>query len=372
MDFKMLVGAIKNINEALKYNAARAININLSVRNWLIGYYIVAFEQKGDDRAQYGEFLLKRLADTLTDAGMPNMNERELRRYRQFYTTYPQIGTFLTDFLKNNSFRGTLSAELQLSPIRGTLFPESSEKFPSVPVEKIMTRLSFSHLSELMEVTDPLKRVFYEMECIKGSWSVRELRRQINTLFYERSGMSRNPEKLSRMVHSKAEQLAPEDIIKSPFTFEFLGLKARDVVDETDLEQALLDHLQNFLLELGHGFCFEARQKRILIGDEYFSIDMVFYHRILKCHVLIELKVGEFKHVNVGQLNTYLNYYKAEEMQPGDQLPVGILLVTNKNDALVEYATAGMSEKVFVSKYLVELPQKEELEAYIKQELKKF
>lgn len=372
MDFKMLVGAIRNINETLKQNAARVININLSVRNWLIGYYIAAFEQKGEDRAQYGEFLLKRLADDLKTAGMPNMNERELRRYRQFYTTYPQIGTFLADFLENNSIRGTVTAELQLIPIRGTVSPESAEKIPSVPVGKIMKRLSFSHLSELIEVADPLKRVFYEMECIKGNWSVRELRRQINSLFYERCGISKNPEKLSRMVKSKAEQLTPEDIIKSPFTFEFLGLKVRDVVEESDLEQALLNHLQEFLLELGHGFCFEARQKRIIIGDEYFFIDLVFYHRILKCHVLIELKVGEFKHVNVGQLNTYLNYYKAEEMQPGDQLPVGILLVTDKNDALVEYATAGMSEKVFVSKYLVELPQKEELEAYIKQELKKF
>ncbi len=174
----MLVGAIKNINETLKQNAARAININLSVRNWLIGYYIVAFEQKGEDRAHYGEFLLKRLADNLTTAGMPGMNERELRRYRLFYTVYPQIGSFLTGFLENNSIRGLLSAELQLIPIRGTLFPESSEQFPSVPVEKIMTRLSFSHLSELMEVADPLKRVFYEMECIKGNWSVRELKRQ--------------------------------------------------------------------------------------------------------------------------------------------------------------------------------------------------
>jgi predicted nuclease of restriction endonuclease-like (RecB) superfamily len=302
---------------------------------------------------------------------MPNMNERELRRYRQFFITYPQIGDFLASFLENNSIRGTLSAELQLTPIRGTLFPESCEKSHSAPIDKIMTRLSFSHLSELMEVADPLKRVFYEMECMKGHWSVRELKRQINTLYYERNGMSKNPEKLSRMIQSKAELYTPEDLIKSPFTFEFLGLKVSDVIEENQLERALLDHLQNFLLELGHGFCFEARQKRMLIGDEYFFIDLVFYHRILKCHVLIELKVGEFKHVNAGQLNTYLNYYKAEEMQPGDQLPVGILLVTNKNDALVEYATAGMNENVFVSKYLVELPQKEELEAYIKQELKK-
>ncbi len=206
---------------------------------------------------------------------------------------------------------------------------------------------------------------------MKGTWSVRELKRQINSLYFERSGLSKSPEKLSAMIAEKAEPLVPADIIKSVYTFEFLGLYAKDVVEEHDLETALLDHLQEFILELGRGFCFEARQQKILIGDEYFFIDLVFYHRILKCHVLLELKIDEFTHTNAGQLNTYLNYYKAEVTQPGDNPPVGILLVTNKNNTLVEYATAGMDNKLFVSKYLVQLPGKKQLEDFVSEELKK-
>lgn len=230
--------------------------------------------------------------------------------------------------------------------------------------------MSFSHLIELLPIDDPLKRTFYEVEAIIGTWSIRELRRQINSLNYERCGLSNNPIKLSALVAGKAEQLKPADIIKSVYTFEFLGLSAKEVVEEHDLETALLSHLQEFIMELGNGFCFEARQKKILIGDEYFFIDLVFYHRILKCHVLIELKVEPFSHINAGQLNTYLNYYKAEVAQPGDNAPVGILLVTNKNDALVQYATAGMDQQLFVKKYQLLLPAKEQLEEFIKQELK--
>jgi predicted nuclease of restriction endonuclease-like (RecB) superfamily len=196
------------------------------------------------------------------------------------------------------------------------------------------------------------------------------LRRQINSLYFERSGISKNPAKLSTLVAEKAEPLQPADVIKSVYAFEFLGYKPKEVVEEQDLETALLDHLQEFLLELGHGFCFEARQQKILIGDEYFFIDLVFYHRILKCHVLIDLKIEEFNHVNAGQLNTYLNYYKKEVSEKTDNPPVGILLVTNKNEALVEYATAGMDNKLFVSKYLVQLPSKEQLQQFVQNELK--
>jgi len=157
-------------------------------------------------------------------------------------------------------------------------------------------------------------------------------------------------------------------MIKSPFTFEFLGLKAKDVVYESDLEQALIDHLEEFLMELGHGFCFEARQKRLIIGDEYFFCDLVFYHRILKCHILVELKVDSFSHEHIGQLKTYVNYYRKEIMQPDDNPPIGILLVTNKNSALVEYAIADSDRELFVSKYILELPDKKQLEQFINEE----
>jgi len=164
-------------------------------------------------------------------------------------------------------------------------FKNTQPNILQVPPGRLINSLSFIHFTLLFPVEDTLKRIFYEIECIKGNWSVSELKRQINSLYYERSGMSNNPEKLSRIVQENSTILRPTDIIKSPFTFEFLGLKAKDVVYESDLEQALIDNLEEFLLELGHGFCFEAKQKRILIGDKYYFIDLVFYHRVLKCHV---------------------------------------------------------------------------------------
>jgi predicted nuclease of restriction endonuclease-like (RecB) superfamily len=173
-----------------------------------------------------------------------------------------------------------------------------------------------------------------------GNWSVRELRRQIASLYYQRSGLSKDKARLSAMAHAAADRLQPAHIIRDPYVFEFLGLRSRDVMAESDLEDALLDRLQDFLLELGHGFCFEARQKRILIGDEHFFIDIVFYHRILKCHILVELKTEAFRHEHLGQLNTYVAYYKKHQMTPGDLPPIGILLCTRKNDALEQQKIA--------------------------------
>lgn len=395
MNFSSLVQSIQQTHSALQQQAVKAVNRSLTIRNWLIGFYIVEFEQNGEDRAEYGEKLLNRLSKELKNQQVSNSNERELRRYRQFYTLYPQIANLFQSATLNEIW-GTLSPVLTVT-IRGTASPESENSQSTlpekesqiwqtlsaksnqirqasdeliIPPEKLVSRLSFSHIVELLQIEDSLKRTFYEIECIKGTWSIRELRRQINSLYYERSGISKNPAKLSMMVAEKAEPLQPADVIKSVYAFEFLGYKPKEVVEEHDLETALLDHLQEFLLELGHGFCFEARQQKILIGDEYFFIDLVFYHRILKCHVLIDLKIEEFNHVNAGQLNTYLNYYKKEVSEKTDNPPVGILLVTNKNEALVEYATAGMDNKLFVSKYLVQLPSKEQLQQFVKNELK--
>jgi len=193
---------------------------------------------------------------------------------------------------------------------------------------------------------------------------VRELKRQIGSLYFERSGLSRNKEKLSEMANA-ALQAEPAQVIHDPYVFEFLGLRAQEILPESDLEDALLRKLQDFLIELGHGFCFEARQKRLLIGDEYFFVDLVFYHRVLKCHVLVELKVDNFRQEHLGQLNTYVSYYRAHQMTPGDQPPVGILLCTGKNNALVEYALAGMDNRLFVSNYQVELPKTEDLQHYL-------
>jgi predicted nuclease of restriction endonuclease-like (RecB) superfamily len=229
----------------------------------------------------------------------------------------------------------------------------------------LVERLSYTHLELLAAIDDALKRALYEVECIRGNWSVRELKRQIASLYFERSGLSRDKAKLAELAHSAAEQTEPKLAIRDPYIFEFLGLRPQDVLPEADLEAALLAKLEDFLLELGHGFCFETRQKRLLIGGEAFFVDLVFYHRVLKCHVLAELKVDEFRHEHLGQLNTYVSYYRAHEMTAGDQLPVGILLCTGKNHALVEYALAGMDNRLFVPKYQLELPKPEELQRYI-------
>lgn len=200
---------------------------------------------------------------------------------------------------------------------------------------------------------------------------MRELKRQISSLYFERTGLSKNKKKLSEKTQKTAELLEPGFVVRDPYVFEFLGLKSKEVMSESVLENSLLDKLQDFLLELGHGFCFEARQKRISIGDEYFFVDLVFYHRVLKCHVLIELKVDDFKHEYLGQLNTYVNYYQKNETEEGDNRPIGILLCTKKNHALAEYALAGMNNKLFVSKYQVELPKKKEMEKFLETQLEK-
>ena len=191
------------------------------------------------------------------------------------------------------------------------------------------------------------------------------MKRQMATFYYERSGLSKNKNKLQMIVNLKAEKIQTSDILKNPYTFEFLGLPNKEIIHENDLEQALIDNLQQFLIELGNGFCFESRQKRILIGDEYYFIDLLFYHRILKCHILIELKVNEFSHQGAGQLNTYLNYFKKEIKQKSDRNPVGILLCTGSNETLVQYATAGMSKNLFVSQYMVNLPSEQELKDFV-------
>ncbi len=371
MDFKALIKGIRSVQNALQARAAHAINTALTVRNWLIGYYIVEFEQHGEDRASYGEKLLKNLEDNLNTKGL---DERRLREFRRFYLVYPQLSNEIINYLPSEtSIRHLLSAKTQ-NTIRHLPSAELQNEVNQtdsliIPADKILYRLSYTHLRKIMPIENPVKRAFYELETIKGCWSVAELERQINSLYFERSGLSKNKEALSAMVNQKAVQLSPHDIVNTPITLEFLDLNQRALVTESDLEQAILDNLQYFLLEMGHGFCFEARQKRILIDDEYFFADLVFYHRILKCHVIVELKIDKFRHEYASQLNMYLNYFKSEEMQPDDNPPIGILLCSDKGNTQVQYATAGLDKNIFVQKYLVQLPSEEELKKYIAEEI---
>lgn len=370
MDFNQLSEIIGKTHRYLQNNAVKAINQNLTIRNWLIGYYIVEFEQNGEDRAVYGEKLLKILEKRMDDKGL---NETLFYWSRKFYISYPFVGKLISATVSQifkelpGEISATVSQKLVVKTKDSNLKRSKSGMDYYTDPQKLISKLSFSHIKEILIIDDPLKRLFYENESMKCNWSVRELRRQINTQLYERCGISKSPELLIEKIE-KNEEIQAVDTIKNPFTFEFLGLKSSEAIGEKDLEQALIDHLQEFLLELGYGFCFEARQKRIIIDDEYYFADLVFYHRILHCHVIIELKNDEFKHEYLGQLNAYVSYYRENEMNQGDNLPIGILLCTRKGKKMVEYAIAGMDNKLFVSQYMLQLPDKKELEKFILKE----
>lgn len=376
-NFHQLINSINDVHKELQISTYRAINRALTIRNWLIGYYIVEYEQNGDDRAQYGVKLLENLAEKLKH--IKGIDERALRNFRQFYNYYNQLGDeiwgSLTPDLSNKLIWGSLTPDLSMGKQaidRKTQRVKKQDNQLQLPAQVILNKLSYTHIEHLLKISEPLKRTFYEMECIKGTWSVRELKRQISSLYFERSNLSQQPEKLSELVQQKVQPHLPIDIIKNLYSFEFLNISELAIVEESDLESALLTNLQSFIIELGNGFCFEARQKRILIGDTYYFIDLVFYHRILKCHILVELKIGAFEHGDIGQLNTYLNFFKSEIVEATDNPPVGILLVAEKDHALVKFATAGMDENLFVQKYLVNLPNEQQLVKHIENELKQF
>ena len=354
--FGDLTSIIQTTHDAALSSAVKAINRMQTMRNWLIGYYIVEYEQNGKDRAEYGAKLLKKLEERVNRKGMTTTL---FKWARKFYRLYPQM----SDNLPLNIFR-TVSDDFGKQKSATVM-----HQFVT-PGKTIISHLSFTHLREIMTLNDPLARYFYEQECIKCTWSVRELRRQISTNLYVRAGISANPDKLLSLPSVQGHDSA-ELQIRQPFTFEFLGLKAQDIVDEHDLEEALISHLQEFILELGKGFCFESRQKRIIIDDEYYYPDLVFYNRILHCGVIIELKNEEFSYENFGQLNAYVSHYRENEMQPGDNPPIGILLCTRKGKKMVEYALAGMDNLLFVSTYMLQLPDKKTVEEFLLKQLEK-
>ena len=367
--FNDLASIVQTTHDAAQSYAVKAINRMQTMRNWLIGYYIVEFEQNGKDRAEYGTQLLKKLEERVDRKGV---NVTLLQMSRNFYKLYPQMVNLFVPNQKYSTTSNISESSVQLKSNSSNnetnlICATVSHKFQTSP-ELMISRLSFSHLREIMALDDPLARYFYEQECIKCTWSVRELRRQISTNLFVRAGISANPEKLLSLPSVQGHDSA-ELQIRQPFTFEFLGLKAQEVVDEHDLEDALISHLQEFILELGKGFCLEARQKRIIIDDEYYYPDLVFYNRILHCGVIIELKNEEFSYENFGQLNAYVSHYRENEMQPGDNPPIGILLCTRKGKKMVEYALAGMDNNLFVSTYMLQLPDKKTLEEFLLKQL---
>ena len=375
MDFESLVGRINLIQDALQAQAAHAVNLSLTARNWLVGYYIVEFEQHGEDRAKYGEKLINRLSERINRKGF---EPRRLREYRQIFVVYPMLGVEVAKYIKSNQLllqasEASLiwrmpSAKLQISDNqydekRRMLSAKSDEW--TTPPEKLFNRLNYSCLLYLTSIEDPLKRAFYEQETIRGCWTYKELDRQVSSQYYERMGLSKDKKALQRFVAQKAQQLTPKDILHNPVTLEFLDMESQDIYTETKLETAILNNLQRFLMELGRGFCFEYRQKRILIDQDYYKADLIFYHRILKCHVIIDLKIDRFRHEYASQLNLYMNYYKHEVMQEDDNPPIGLLLCADYGETTVQYAIEGLSQNLFVSKYRLQLPSEEEIRKFM-------
>lgn len=369
MNYHALIQSLLKIHTEAKSEAAGAVNRFLILRNWFTGAYLVEFEQNGEDRAEYGSHLIQRTAADLKSHGVGGLGVSMLKDCRMVYRLYPQIrqaaiGEFPTTY--SGAIRQSLIGEFVMKLDQANPIADASPQPPLLALPLLM-RLSWTHLLEIIRLDDPWKRAFYENECLTGNWSVRQLKRQIGSLLYERTGLS--SDKNSVIKHARLQgQNTPFEmsaLIRDPYILEFTGLAEKPRYLEDDLEAALLDHLQGFLLELGSGFCFEARQKRITMENEHDYIDLVFYHRKLRCHLLVDLKIRKFQHGDAGQMNFYLNYWKDCEMDAGDNPPIGLILCAGKSSAKAQYATAGIDHQLFVSRYLVELPKPEELQALV-------
>lgn len=366
-NYLRLITEIASLIEQGRKAAVRYVNTALVATYWLIGRRVVEYEQKGRERARYGESLLKRLAVDLTKRFGKGFGYVNLNLMRQFYLTYPPQKILQTPSEESHiaSKSRTASGELPLTKA-------------AVNIQKVQTvsgisetlirkfQLSWSHYCLLLRLDEPFKREFYEAECIRGNWSVRQLDRQIQSMLYERTALSKRKMAVIAKAHEKPVVLKPEDEIKDPYILEFLGLK--DEYSESQLEEALIQHLEHFLLELGIGFAFVARQKRITLEGSHYRLDLLLFHRILRCLVAIDLKIGEFSHADAGQMNLYLNYLKDREKLPEENDPVGIILCTDKKKTVVEYALGGMSNRIFTSKYKLRLPDPEVLKAEIEHE----
>ncbi len=317
-ELNQLADSITNLVTDTKNSLAQAVNTTLVVTYWNIGKYIVEFEQQGNVKAKYGTALLSSLAKLLRIKLGKGYSRPNLNNMRKFYLLYPICQT-------------------------------------------VSDKLSWSHICELITIDDELERSFYEKECIAEKWNVRSLRRQMDSALYLRLAASKDKEGILQLAQKGIVIQQPEDVIKDTYTLEFLGLPEKKRYSEHDLEQRLIDNLQVFLLELGKGFAFIGRQYPLTINNRHYHIDLVFYHRILKCFVLIDIKKNAVKHKDIGQMNMYMGYFAKEENAIDDNPPIGIILSHTKDELLVEYATYGMDSKLFVSKYELYLPNREEL-----------
>ena len=326
---------LKNIGSTIetgRNNALSALNEQILLTYWEIGRHIIEFEQHGSERAEYGTALINNLSKDLKVRHGKGFSRSNIQLMRLFYIKYPKYQT---------------SGKSRKSQTSG--------------------KLTWSHYSELLGISDDMARAFYEQQGIKENWSVRELKRQIDSALFQRLALSKDKKGVLALA-TKGHHIANTgDLVKDPYIFEFLKIPESKRVTEAALEKKLIDNLQSFLLELGKGFSFVARQFRITLDNKHFRIDLVFYHRILKCFILIDLKTRKVKHGDIGQMNLYLNYFKEEENTEGDSEPIGIIIAADKHEYLVKYATGGLSNKIFVSKYQLYLPDKKLLEQKIKE-----
>lgn len=321
-DFEKMISEIEMLVNESKSELVASVNKVMTTTYWNIGRYIVEFEQGGNSKAEYGKGLLSTISKELTLRLGKGYSRPNLNNMRKFYLAYPKCQT-------------------------------------------VSDKLSWSHICELIKIDDELERSFYEKECISEHWNVRTLRRQMESALFLRLATSRDKEGILRLAQNGVEYQSPEDIIKSTYTLEFLNITEQERYSEYDLEEKIIDNLQKFLLELGKGFTFVKRQYPITINNIHYHVDLVFYHRILKCFVLIDLKKNSVQHEDIGQMNMYMGYFATEENMSDDNPPIGIILSKNKDELLVEYATYGMDSNLFVSKYELYLPNRKDLERLV-------
>ena len=355
--YRAVFGDVSNIIDAARESAARSVNAAMTAAYWLIGRRMVEFEQSGEDRAEYGAALIERLAEDLAGRFGRGFSLRNIYNMRLFYLAYP------TDRILQ-----TPSAKLVSPPrrrIRQT--PSGKLEAPSVEMgfDDLLTAfpLPWSAYVRLLSVRNESAREFYETEALRGGWSVRQLDRQIGSQFYERTALSKN--RAAMLTSGKQEHpqeiVLPDEAIKDPFVLEFLDLK--DEYSESDLEQALIGHLETFLMELGGDFCFMGRQRRLRIGNRWYRVDLLFYHRGLRCLVVIDLKIGAFTHADAGQMHLYLNYAREHWVREGENPPVGLILCSEKDEALARYALDGLPNNVMAGEYRISLPDEKLLAA---------
>lgn len=380
-NYDEVLDRIVGLLDAARRTSARAVNAVMTATYWEVGRQIVEGEQKGADRAEYGARMLQRLSEDLTARFGRGFGLINLKYMRRFYLAWPQATIRQTpsdEFVSccaarssdsSSEISQTVSAK---SPTAGPVEqPGGTETILPTALAKSATALPrfslpWSHYIKLLSVENPEGRAFYETEALRGGWSVRQLNRQIGSQFFERTLLSRNKAAMLRKCEEPlpADAVSPEEEIKDPLVLEFLGLK--DEYSETDLEEALIKHLETFLLELGGDFAFVGRQRRLRIGDTWYRIDLLFFHRRLRCLVVIDLKLGEFTHADAGQMHLYLNYAREHWMHEHENPPVGLILCSKKDDAVAHYALEGLPNKVLASQYKMALPDEQVLVAELK------